>query len=183
MEMLPQQHAHHTCNQHTHELHTVPASSKSCLSAFKADLRTDAGILASPHHCAGPARPHCSLPCWCVCVSASASFPTQSVPGRVAPLHHCFPQTLRWCGSKPFTPGPSWWVPLEASSLSSLLSCGFSHSTSNKASSSHSQVARMGLAVPDPLPGTHWDLRTSDFALLEISLSFLLGSLSGHLAS
>lgn len=95
MEMLPQQHAHHTCNQHTHELHTVPASTKSCLSAFKADLRTDAGILASPHHCAGPARPHCSLPCWCVCVSASASSPTQSVPGRTAPHHHCFPQTLR----------------------------------------------------------------------------------------
>lgn len=44
-----------------------------------------------------------------------------------------------------------------------------------QASSSTFQVPRLGLAVPVFLPGIHRDLRISDFALLEISLSFLLG--------
>lgn len=123
--------------------------------------------MASPHHCAGP-----SLPCWCVCVSASASSsPTQSVPGRATRPRHCSPQTLRWHGSKPLTVWPSgciWGPP----SIPSLLSCGFSHCSSHKASSCQSQVSRLGLAVPVPLPGIRWYLKTSDFALLESSFLF-----------
>jgi hypothetical protein len=103
--------------------------------SFRADPGADAGILASPYHCAGPIRPHCSLPCWGVCVSASASSSsaTQPVPGTVARLHYCSSQTLRWRDSKPLTIA-AWalTVHLEAPSLSSLLSWGFSHCTSHR---------------------------------------------------
>lgn len=178
MGMLPPHTHTHTApatstHMHTHELHTVhPACGKPCLAAFRADLGADAEILARPHHCAGPVHPHLSLPCWGVCVSASASSsPTQSVPGRVARLHHCSSQTLRWQDSKPLTVD-AWALTfhLEALSLSSLLSWGFSHCTSHKASSSQSRVPWLGLAVPVPLPGIHWDLRI--FALLEIPFLF-----------